>query len=77
MEMSTYADGSETPVGVSIEDGCPPIGAAACDATNHARVTLEPEAEMDKIMLFSGQRPDRTRRSMNARTCGGRYGDGK
>jgi hypothetical protein len=67
MEMSTYAEGSETPAGVAIEDGCPPMEAPVCNAGNTVRVTLAPKGELHTFMLFAAQTP---RRALWGGECG-------
>lgn len=59
MEMSTYAEGSETPLGAVIEDGCPPIEAPVCNAGNTVRVTLALNGRLYKVMLFTSGVPRR------------------
>ena len=59
-EMSTYAEGSETPLGVSIRNGCPPIEAPVCNAGNTVWVTLAPNGTLHKFMLFTAGVPRRT-----------------
>src|SRR4051794_3070630 len=59
MEMSTYAEGSETPMGAVSEDGCPPIETPVCKAGNTVRVTLAPNGRLYKAMLFTAGVPRR------------------